>query len=172
MSEQRWTDEQGIAAVQRVHEAHYHATGSMHSHAALGRALLTLEAEWDALKLALETSRLRVAALEAALNKLFWGGIKGKWPDDGDDVPNDWETWTLLLLGTEAGDTLEGEKAHEHFRRLTDDTSALRELLVEAAASGLVSAYEDASAYACEPESGRAAWAEALADRILNGRGK
>lgn len=90
-----------------------------------------LEAERDALKLALETSRVRVAALEAYIHS--------------------------ALLGTAPSEYSAG------LIKDNIDTSALRALLVEAASEAFNATDMDG-----ETDDSP----EAIADRILNGRGK
>jgi hypothetical protein len=38
--------------------------------------------------------------------------FRGKWPDDddNDDIPDDWETFTIMLHGREVGDFIDNPK--------------------------------------------------------------
>ena len=75
-------------------------------------------AEWRDAAIAEERERVRA---------LFIDGVPGQWPDDDKDSPEDWENWSLALVGNEAGDSISDEEAWEHYCRGLRCPAAIRE---------------------------------------------
>ena len=57
-----------------------------------------------------------VASERGATARLFVERVGGSWPDCPNDP--DWEKWSLLLHGEEAGDCLDGEEGRAWFLEL------------------------------------------------------
>ena len=97
----------------------------------------------------------RAAVMEAKIRALFIDGVAGKWPDDGDDVPPDWETWYLMLMGEDAGDVLQREAAYKHFCAPSGEPTALLALLERAADEARLHQHTDAADIAKRVWEGR-----------------
>ena len=95
-----------------------------HEFASRHYASLKVGDEWIAqlaIEIAARDAAVWRAATEAqreAIAQAFIDYVPGGWPDDTEDTPKEWEEWTLMLYGEEAGDTMDGHEGRRHFLRL------------------------------------------------------